>query len=455
MASFGTLKDGATDDLVRLVLDDKQVMVAKDYQVDIAYFEQPNAYSIHIGSGATALSLMKAFPKNTRFQLSVGNVVSFSGRTDGFSRMNAQATELVITGRDAMALLVDDYIEHDKVFNNGTFYDVTKYALDHVAGIKDKGQGWSLTYDDASYRAAVTGTPIVKTVTETKNAKVSEIFAYDRGNVPVDALDYAPLTYQPTYEVTRTLITGFRADKPLVLKAGETWFHQLKKEHDRGGIFMRAGVDPEGQDEFVYLLSAPNGSQPPLYGIINQRGAAKSANLVNCFQPKLKDNAAGRHARYLVYGRVGGDKASRKRIRGEFADPEMVEAGYTKRWVKVDETVKSDQHATYLAKKQCAFDRRKERSFAYSFRGHTLPMLRDPKRRAVVVPDTTLFLKDDEHGMEGVFWIERVSYHGSTQNGCFTELTLMLPEDLVFGDGDFSRALKKKKSIFGKRKGAV
>ena len=99
--------------------------------------------------------------------------------------------------------------------------------------------------------------------------------------------------------------------------------------------------------------------------------------------------------------------------------------------------------------------RRSERAFAYSVKGHTLPMIKDPTRRAVIVPDTTIYLQDDEHGMQGVFWIERVSYMGSSEGGRTTEMTLMAPEDLVFGDGDFSRASKNKKTILGRKGGAI
>lgn len=440
MADFQPEAGGGVDDAVHLFLGNQEVLSAKDYHVDIAFLQVPNAFSISIGSGASALSLMQRFPKYTPFKLCVGPVIAFMGRTDGFQRASATATELSIVGRDAMAYLVDDHIEHDKSFNNATYDELVKYAFQYA---KIPG-GTSLTYDSAAHILAVTGQPVFASKTTTTSVLV-EAGTTEFGDV---------LRYHDDVSTTIQVMTGFRSDKPIQFKAGTTWYAALKKELDRGGVFLRAGIDAEGIEELTFLLSKPDGLQPPLYGIINQRGAVKNANLVTCFQPKLKDVATGRYATYIVYGRAGGGTTSRKRVVGRFDDPEMLDAGYDKRWVHVDEQVKSDQHAEYLARKQCAEDRRKERAFAYSVKGHTLPMLKDPSRRVVIAPDTTIFLQDDEHGMKGVFWIERVSYMGSG-GGRTTEMTLMAPEDLVFGDGDFSRAVKRGKSILGRKGGPI
>jgi prophage tail gpP-like protein len=466
MATFKPEAGGGVDDAVHLILGSDELLVSKDYHVDIAFLQVPNAFSLSIGSGASALSLMQKYPKNTPFKLKVGPVVSFMGRTDGFARASATATEISITGRDAMARLVDDHIEHDKTFNNVTFDELVRYTFTGV------GLDQSLThlsFDAAAHRSAVTGQPILTSKTvetivkgtpgyEDKNnqVRIANMLAQMDG-LPAPFPD-AIATPDTVVKKDVQVITGFRADKPIQFKAGEGWYASLHKELIRGGVFLRADVDPDGVFELVFLLSAPSGAQAPLYGIVNQRGSSRTDNLVNCFQPKFKDVATERFAKYIVYGRAGGGSTSRKRIRGEFIDPEMVAAGYTKRWVKVEETVKSDKHAEYLAKKQCAEDRRKDRSFSYSVKGHTLPLLKDPTRRAVISPDTTIYLKDDEHGMEGVFWIERVSYMGSKDSGRTTEMTLMAPEDLLFGDGDFSRVVKNgkgKKSILGRKGGPI
>lgn len=464
MADFKTEAGGNIDDAVHVILGTDEVLASEDYHVDVAFLQVPNAFSMTIGSGNTALSIMEQFPPRTPFKLKVGPVIIFMGRTDGYARASANATEVAITGRDAMAYLVDDHIEHDKTFNNATFDELVKYAL-VGAGL----DGYSIYLDAAAQRRAVTGQPVVTTKTvnqlikgnpgyEDKNnqVRIANLLAQLDGN-PAPFPD-AIATPDTVVAKNVQVVTGFRADKPIQFKAGDTWYGALHKELIRGGIFLRAGVDPEGIDELAYLLSAPDGSTKPLYGVINERGATLNGNFVNVFQPRFKNITTERFARYIVYGRAGGGATARKRIVGEFTDPEMTALGYTKRWVRVDETVKSNKHAEYLARKQCAEDRRKDRSFAYTVRGHTLPMLNNPDRRVVICPDTTIFLDDEENGLSGIFWIERVSYMGSKDNGRTTEMTFMAPEDLVFGDGDFSRANKNKKgnkSMFGRKGGAI
>jgi prophage tail gpP-like protein len=64
--------------------------------------------------------------------------------------------------------------------------------------------------------------------------------------------------------------------------------------------------------------------------------------------------------------------------------------------------------------------------------------------RAVWAPDTVVRVLDDEHGISGDFWIEGVTFRGSSSHGTTTELTLMRPEDLVFGEGEFDSGPKKK-----------
>lgn len=454
MADFTFESGGGVDDAVRIIFAGEEVFCAKEYAVDVAYLQQPNTFSVTIGSGATALSMMKRFPKNTPFSVQVGPVPSFSGWTDGISRSSNRATELQITGRDAMARLVDDDIQHDKSFTNATWEELARYAIEG-SGIP-RGE-YELTMDDVAHRKAVTGTPIVEKVSEKKQAKVSEIYAFEpnanSGLTPQQIDDVRAYDYAPTYEVTYNKIKGYRSDNPIRAKAGDSWYNFSKAKFERGGIFLRSTV-PTAPFKYAFLLAVPRGYQAPLYGIINQRGAARNANVVNCFQPKLKDTAAGRRAHYIVVGRAGGGKDGRQRVRGQFDDPEMIAAGYTSHRVKVDETVKSSEHAEFIARKLCAEDRRNNRSFSYSVRGHTLPILSSPGKLAVIVPDTVIYLRDDEHGMEGNFWIERVSYRAGEQ-GRTTEMTLMLPEDLVFGDGDFSRAVVNKKRILGRKGGPV
>jgi prophage tail gpP-like protein len=440
MGTFKKNGDGSFDDRVTLELNGREVLLAENYDVSIAYLLQPNAFSITLGSGATALSITKAFPAGTRFGLRVGDVVQFTGRTDGFEKTSQTATEIAIKGRDCMARLIDDDVEHDESVTHATWEELARKAIEGA-----QVKGYSLVFDTAAHRQAVVGTPIVETIEATVGAFVGPV-ALTVGS----GLNYSLLAREDTTTITR--IKGYRAERPIEIKAGTSHHGWLKKENDRGGLFLRAGVDPTGEDEFVFLLGAPSANQAPVYALINQRGAARQANFVNVFAPKLHDVTLTRRAHFIVYGKAGTGKGGRNTIIGRFDDEEMIALGFTTRKVHIDKEVKSSEHATYLARKLCAEARRQDRSFTYAIKGHTLPLIAAPERRGIPAPDTCIYIKDDEHGIEGVFWIERVSHRGSSEGGRTTEITVMVPEDLVFGDGEFARGGKKKKrsKVFGR-----
>lgn len=442
----------STEDDIKLVLNGETVITAKEYVVDIAFMMVPSQFSIVIGSGTSALALMQRYPARTPFQLLVNGIVQFSGRTDGYERPSGEHTEIRITGRDCMVPLLRNSIAHDRTFNNATFEDLARAAITG-AGLKS----YTLTFDERAHRAAVAGTPIVETtqVTEQVLLNFNELYAIDASGFPPGTdLNYAPFDIKDkseiTVDVTKTVkkIKGYKAEKPIEWKSGTKWYAAAKKEFDRGGLFLRAGVDPKGKQENVFLLSEPSAAQTPLFGFVNTREPNPADNHVSVLPPHITDLTTNRCARYIVRGRTGGGKSGHQQIEGIFDDEYMIDLGYDPEFdhdVVIDEMAKSIAQAKYLARRRCAEARRQHRVFTYRVPGrHTAPVLYNPKQRAVLVPDVCVSLKDDEHGMEGVFWIERVK-HGASANGpTFTDVTVMVPDDLVFGDGEFlSNATRK------------
>ena len=67
----------------------------------------------------------------------------------------------------------------------------------------------------------------------------------------------------------------------------------------------------------------------------------------------------------------------------------------------------------------------------YTFAGNTLEF-NGSYTRAVVVPDTTVWVDDAMAGLNGVYYIESVRRARTPQT--ITTIRLMRPEDLVFGD---------------------
>ena len=435
----------AGEDLVELVLNGETVLTCKEYQIDIAYMMAPSQFSIVIGSGTTAIELMRRYPARTTFVLKINGVVQFSGLTDGYERPQGEHTELRITGRDCMSPLLRNSILHDRIFNNATFEDLGHAAI-KGAGIKS----YTLSTDALAHRKAVTGTPIVEStkVVEHVLLNFNELYAIDSSGFPPGTdLNYAPFDIKDKSEITvdveKTVkrIKGFKADKPIEWKASTKWYAAAKKEFDRGGIFFRASVDPTGKQTNVFLLSEPSAAQTPLFGFVNTREPDPADNLVSVLPPHITDLVTNRCARYIVRGRTGGGKSGREQIEGIFDDDYMIDLGFDPEVdvdVHIDEMAKSVAQANYLARRRCAEMRRQHRVFTYRVpKRHTAPVLTDSQQRAVLVPDVCVALKDDENGMEGVFWIERVKHCASANGPTYTDVTLMVPEDLVFGDGEF------------------
>lgn len=430
------------EDTVELVLKGETILTAKEYSIRIAFLQVPNKFDITIGSGTTALDLLKRYPPNTPFLIKINGIVQFMGRTDGSERPAGEATELHISGRDRLALLLDDAIVHDKTFNNATFEDLARAAIEGV-GITD----YQLTFDEKAHRAAVVGSPVLKSVQVKEKVllDLNQVYGIDTSGFPpgID-LNFAPLDIRSdeeiTVEVTKTVqrITGFKAEKPIEWKAGETRFGALNKELARAGIFIRCGVDPNGKNENVFLLSEPSAAQTPIFGFVNTRASNPIDNYVNVQPPGISDMTVGRRTNYIVRGRTGGGKDGRKQIEAVFVDEEMKALGFNTNDVHVDKEVKTLAQAQYLARKRCAEARRMSRAFTYVIPGrHTAPLLNQPGQRAVIAPDVCVCLKDDEYGFDGIFWVERVHHKASANGPTGTEVTLMVPDDLVFGDGLF------------------
>jgi prophage tail gpP-like protein len=441
MGDFTKRIGGELSDDVELVLDGKEVLIAEEYEVSIRFLQVPCAFSITVGSGETAADIMGRYPAHTPFQLRIGGVTQFAGRTDGYARSSASATEIQLSGRDVMAFLVDDHILHDKTYTNCTFEELVRDQL-LLAGIT----GYALTFDTASQRKAVAGTPIVEEETVEVDINPNDLRVLAIEPAPGQDLRFTPLDYNPKYEKTVQRITGYRADKPIQAKAGMTRYSFLEKELKRGGLFLRAGVDPEGEDEFVFVMGEPSGMQPALYQFINARGATSGANAVNVMQPRIRNTLTTRHSEYHVLGRAGGGADGRTQIHGIFIDDDVKEHGKLAKFVKADPDVKSQAQADYIARRTAAEARRSNRNIVYPIpHAHTLPLLKDPQRRAVISIDTVAHIRDDEHGIDGDFWIEGVSHKCGSRTGKSSDATLIRPEDLVFGDGEFYLNAGKKK----------
>jgi len=456
MATFPIASDGSIDDRVRIVLADKETFIFETYEVHKQWDHVPSAFHVRLGSGSSAAEIAAAFPPNTKFRCLIGpTVTQFQGRLDGYSADDQHgATEVDLRGRDVMARLVDDMLTKDQSFGNTTFEQLARACI--------VGAGctpYAITFSRSAMRKVVTGNTIIDSVdvavplvtllgpgTAARKQAVKDFLSGNqKSSIAVaQAAGVLPTSGAGTLAVTTQRIRTEPAAQPIQGKAGrDSWWSFSHKEFERGGIFLHAGVDPEGIDEFNFVLCEPTAKQPPLYGLIRQKGQNTALNYATILSHRHHNDTAHRHASYTVLGRSTGGSQGSKRNEGTYTDPEMVGYGFTKHWVKEDKESKSAAHALYLARRHAAEERRKGWHLEYTVKGHSAPALVGTGR-AVWDFDTIVRVYDDEHQIYGDFWIDSVRFRGST-GGTFTDLELRRPEDLIYGEGEFFTGPAKKK----------
>lgn len=452
-------------DTVDLLINGKVVVNLKEYDVSFAYFTAPNTMSFTLGSGLTSLDLMRMAPPGSIVAVRVNGIVQWVGFIDGFERVGTGATEITFSARDAMVQLVKAHIEDERTFNNATLEQLAIAAIEG-SGIPD----YQLLADAAAWRSAVSGVPVLDTQTTSKTftsgaivgtpnpPEVRIVSTGEAAGTPfatdLVAVRSGTTVVETTQKKTVTRIKSFKADKPIRWEAGETFLAAFKKDGDRGGVFLRAGVDPDGLNPWIFEVGAPDGQQPAKFWLLNTRRENTPENAVLVLPPQIRCVMTGRHSEYVVLGQAGGGKDGRKQVRGVFKDPEALSGmPLPAKLVKKDPQAKNTKQANYRARKLCAEERRANRSFVFVIpHRHTVPLIADPKTRMIPVPDVVGHVRDDEHGINGPLWVEKVRHHSSSSGGTFTELTMIDPTDLVFGDDEITAPIARPAKKAHKRK---
>lgn len=384
---------GSTEDSVRLVLGEDQVLVAESWDTSESVFSQPGTWSITLGWGKVITDFLTRYPKRTPFNLYVGNALQFSGRTDGnfVSQAIGGGTTLTIRGRDALAPLQDSFVEAAESFSDETYSGLVKRALKR-AGLN----------------------PDLLRTSNLANRKV-------KAGVPVKELAPAPTVDEILATPTGTTAGVFHS--VLQAKVNETWHEFVRRHIDRAGLFLWAAADG------TFVLSAPNVKQEPTYKLVRRRGENLGGNVLAM---EFADDATHRHARVIIYGHGGGKAAGRAKAKGAWIDEEMVALQYTQAKVYHDTHVQNPQQADFFARRRIAEERRAGWRLTYTIAGHTLPSLVEGGDRAVIIPDTLVYVDDEELGLQDSFYIEGVRRTRGPQTT--TTITLQRREDVLFGE---------------------
>lgn len=387
MASFGTLSDGTVDDRVRIVLNSQTVRIAESYQVKTAILQQPSAFSLQLGSGDTAATIIRKYPPRTPFQLRIGNLPQFSGETDGYEASDgAGATQVAIKGRDYLARLHDADVQAEQSFKDANYAQMVRAAM-NATGLSDR----ILQVDNNANRKVRAGSGVYVIAAPKTGTEVTE---------------------QASGKGVRHIIEAH---------LGETWLSFCNRHLERAGLFL--WCDFEGN----IVVSRPNPKQRPVYKFTRRRG--QKQNICNVEASKFLNDTTRRFSGVNVYSRTGGRKFHHTKLKGGFIDPEMVALGYERSRTFRDVAATTHEQAEFYARRKIAEANRAGWSLQYTLSGHVAPSLMGDGL-AVITPDTVAHVQDDEYGIDEDLYIESVEYRSPPTT---TVVTMMRLKDLVFG----------------------
>ena len=395
MAADNMPAAGLLDDRVRLYLGGHEIPITESYEVSRSILTQPSTFSARLGWGGVVADLLSVLIPGTPFELRINDAPLFTGVLDDIDASGeVGATEITIYGRDSLAPMHDAFVEQEKDYSDSTYAELVDAAFDATLD-----RTFSVVYSNASNRKLVT--------------KIS---------IP----EAAPATPAPGETPDPGALATKSAKRALKSHIGERWYEFVKRELDRAGLFLWAGADG------VFILSAPKTDQPAAYRILRRRGQTRNA--VSVISMHFRNHTSGRYSEAILHARGGGKKAGRSRIKGDATDAEMSDYGFKRPLVLTDSNITNADQAAFYARRKLAETRRLGWSLVYTVAGHTIPSLLESGKRATWSPDTMVEVDDQELGVKGTFYIEKVVYKRGPATTC--ELTLSRVADMVFGKVD-------------------
>lgn len=393
---------GERQDRVRLLLGGFEVNVYGTYQVTSSVFQQPAAFTMRLGWSDNVKVLRAAYPPGTPFELRIGDVTIQTGHTDSANaRVGNGGTTLQVDGRDSTARLFDAFVASERSFANKSYLELVLDVL-KLLGLED----WSVRAGNEAHRKAVSGGKLI----ETKPSATEVMF-----NV-VTEQEY-PATTSTTKRIVQSTIKAL---------LGTRWYDFINNELKKAGLFLWGG--PAN----MLVLARPCIDQSPLARIVHRRGTNR--DISNVISAQLRQDIVQRYTRAVVYGRAGGHKFGRRKVRGEYVDQEMVTVlggVEAKEIVYHEPEVDSVRAAEFMARRRIAEANRAGWQLEYTVSGHTTVGLHGEKR-VVWAPDTMIEVDDGEFGLTGTYYCHEVTFERGPHTT--TTLKLMRPEDVIYGE---------------------
>ncbi len=394
---------GFVEDEVRLKLDGHEVPIVKEYHVAAGILEVPAQFSLTCGHNRLFRELAAMFPPETPFELYINDIKVQSGEIDSIDPSGV-ATEARFGGRDYLRRLVDQDIENERTFAEKTFAELVRIALDDV-GLNDR----DVLFSNEANRKAITGAQTIEQLATPQTEEVQTETGSQAGSIIVK--------------------------KSIKAEIGNNWFQFITEQNRRAGLFLWS--DRDGH----FVLTRPNGNQAPIYRIMRTEDG--SAGVSTLGVPTFSHNTTRRFSECVVYGRGGGGKNGRGKVKGNYIDEEMVailnldpadraDGGKRKkRRIIKDTKCRTIEQCKLLAMRTIAESRRQGWRLSYTVPGHSTPALRGGGR-LIWQPDTVVEVADKELGIEGPMYIENVEFNRTPHT--HSVLRLMRCEDLIFAE---------------------
>lgn len=401
MSAVSSLPDtGEFDDIVRIRLGSDFIQTVENYNFHSAILQQPAAFTIRLSGAKGAAEVLAKYKPGpgSPTQLLIGSNPQLTGELDGADADGSPtSTTVELRGRDLLARLFDTDIPGERTFSNASYEELFK------AAIADVGLSNKLTFVTNAAARRIRSGSTVKIMSE-------------------------PVT---TDEVKQTATgEGFR--NTVIAKMGESWLTFLERHFSKQGLFC--WTDTDGN----FVLSRPNGDQPATFHFYRARGKGSSTANVTGF--RFTNDTVKRFSEVTIFARNGGRKQGHNHTNGGFVDQEMVNLGFKRRKVYRDVEVVNAREAEFFARKKIAEANRASWKLQYTISGHSAPIVDGGRRdRAIIVPDMVARVDDDELDIHQNLYIESVEYKSPPRT---TVITMMRPQDLLFGEAQAAAAKK-------------
>jgi hypothetical protein len=469
-----TVDRGWIDDEIVISLTNENVTRrCIDYSVKCSVFNQPSAFTVHLGEQESALEMLAKHKPGHPFEIRIQRVVPGSGgtydldvplqtgRLDAVELADTDATTVEMRGRDNMAALSKSFFMQEEAFTEATFYDITAKQLKAVGFDPDL---WLTTGEDGRKKAITNAgggmkrsAAQVAEPTVSTDAELQKLFSWTPAQeiaerAPEEAaalramgielqskrfgtwvpstMSSAPSASSSSVDGQTVMVEDVTGGQPKTelktLKAmvGQQRYEWLKAQYKRVGLFLWCA--PDGK----FILSAPNTSQEPAFRL--QRLIAGTPAETNILSGGFRNDTVSRYSHTLVYGRAGGGKDGRKQIVGQYVDQEMVDLGWICQISSEDRDIKTQKAADYLARRYASEARRSSRSLNYTLPGHSAPSLIHPGQRFPFYVGCVVHVKDEKCGLDGNYYLGEVEFSRNPQST--SRLTLYHMDDLVFAE---------------------